>query len=369
MVRPDGSGTFRWHGYELPSPMVNRLILHVGDCKTGTTSIQAALRAAEAESAAPSLFYGARVNHNFLVDPLLDPIDACSADQVFADAARTLAGAKAEVAVISAEMAEFVDPEVLANYLERYLAQWLPGLTVIAYVRPHGARLLSGYAENIKKGDYIGSLPDFLGHLTRRGDLFYAPRFGKWRAVFGDRFILRPFSSADLTAGCVVRDFFNTAFDAPDLRGVPQRENEGLCLEDLAMLRHIHKNWRARTGGKKVPGADAFGWNIPSLLTARPRQQRTALALDVKLAERIATTFSDDAARTDEAFFKGAPLVSAFEQMQKTALPVAQSIEAEHHLSADEIRCLDIFAEVCFRQIEQDAGGFARAMRDLRPCA
>lgn len=349
--------------------MVTRLILHVGDCKTGSTSIQAALRAAEADAAGPSLFYGVPVNHNFLVDPLLSPTDPSSAEKVFADAARTLANADAEVAVISAEMAEFVDPDVLASYLQRYLPRWVPDLTVIAYVRPHGARLLSGYAENIKKGDYTGSLPDFLNHLTRRGDLFYAPRFEKWRTVFGNQFILRPFRCAHLIAGCVVRDFFNTAFGAPDLSVVPRRENEGLCLEDLAMLRYIHKNWRARAGGKKISGADAFGWNIPSLLAASPRQHRTALALDLKLAERIATMFSDDAAQTDEAFFQGAPMVGAFDQMQKTALPVAQSIKAEQHLSADEIRCLDIFAEVCFRQIEQDEGGFERAMRSLQPCS
>ena len=51
---------------------------------------------------------------------------------------------------------------------------------------------LSAYMQRTKAGMFQGDMETFFARTQGENLLHYAPRFDRWRDVFGDRFTLRP---------------------------------------------------------------------------------------------------------------------------------------------------------------------------------
>lgn len=347
--------------------MVEEIVFHLGDCKTGTTSIQAVLARGAWTldgQAGRGIVYPAQVNHIPLAKSLWVPSEKPFEAERFASVREAFTKSDARLGVISAEDFEFVDPELVAAAIERHLGAWQGRIRLIAYVRPHAERLVSAFAERSKQGLFVKPLAAMHDKLEADGLLFYAPRFEKWRALFGDAFTLRPFLRNSLYKGDVVQDFFHWMTGGPDYEITrPTDQNESLSVEDIAMMRALHKHIRADSGRSLREVQQALGWYLADMVTSRPRQDGTKPRLHRALAKRVVATYAEDAAALDAAFFDGTPMSDALAAAPGKAVDKPQSFRAEDHFNAEELRLFDIWAALLTRLMSADPEHFKWAVR------
>ncbi|MDX1781886.1 MAG: hypothetical protein R3256_11265 [Thalassovita sp.] len=343
--------------------MVDEIVIHLGDCKTGTTSIQSVLAAGAWESDAGDICYPARFNHIPLAKTLTMPGETDKQEKRFTKLRRRMDQSDAAHGVVSAEHFEFVDPELLHDALQRHLPGYMSRIRLIAYVRPHADRLLSSFAERNKKGRFMKSLPALHDVMLANGKLLYAPRFRKWRAVFGDSFTLRPFLRDQLYQGDVVQDFFRFVLGSRDFRITRDVDrNRSLSVEDIAMLRAFHRVFRAQDHALKDQ-QKAFGWFMSNDLSERPDPGATRPRLHRALAERVVEAYRADAMALDAEFFDGTPMQDALEAAPGKAAEQPQSFAPEDHFSAAEIRRYEALAAFLKHLIESDPRHFLWAVR------
>ena len=173
------------------------LIVHIGDHKTGSTSIQNAFATGRVHLDGVPLHYPAELNHNYLVKTVpsktgqdrprlqLRPREVSK----LADAVRR---AKEEVCLISAENFEGLAPEDFARMLDGHFRKLAGELRIIAYVRPHTGRILSNFTEQVKIGRFNGSLESFVERTEKNVRFFYEKRLAAWHRLFGDELVVRP---------------------------------------------------------------------------------------------------------------------------------------------------------------------------------
>ena len=319
-------------------PGVGELVLHLGDFRTGTTTIQGWLRA---EGATCGIHYPPGFNHAALAQSLADDL---AAGEHFKSLAANLALATAPHAVISAEHFEMADPARLAAALDRHLPDLAPRARLVAYVRPHPAAFLARFSESAKIGNFTGSLEDYLDWPQTRRRMSYAPRFAAWRAVFGDRFTLRLYDRAQFPGGDVLRDFraFVTGTDPGVGTASPAaRANPSPGLEALALARALH----AAIGPLPEAARGArwtLGRHLGRQLAAEGRPQ-TPLRLHRSMARRLVEAFAADAAATDAAFFQDRPLATALATAEAEALAAPQSLDPADHLAPEALRIVALW--------------------------
>ncbi len=324
--------------------MVRDLVIHIGDPKTGSTAIQTVLATGGWSAPGLTVLYPAAVNHLPLARCLCLPAEAGMRAARWRAVAARIAAAEADVAVISAELFERADPAALAATLAEFLPALAPRARVVGYVRPHADRLVAAWAERTKQGD---TTADLAGFFDRAKDQFrYAPRLARWRAVFGDRLTIRPFIRDRLAGGDVVRDFLEIVTQGrPVTVTRPAAANESLCLEDLAVLRELHR----RIAGRPALAAArrALGWNMAQELAAMPRPEGTKPRLHRALVPAVRAAYAADAAAMDAAFFDGTPtLVPALEAALARAVEAEQSMRAEDHFGPDTLRLIGVWADL-----------------------
>ncbi len=352
--------------------MVGEIIFHLGDCKTGTTSVQATLaEGAWQTPAGPGgamvggrdILYPAQFNHIPLAKTLSVPAEAPHQAARFAKVRTAFEGSQAAHGVISAEHFEFVDPEAVARAIDTHL----PGqnLRLIAYVRPHADRLVSTFAERAKKGLFQGDLAAMHARLLKDETLLYAPRFEKWRALFGTSFTLRPFVRDRLWQGDVVQDFFRFVLGREDFSITRETDqNESLSVEDIAMMRLVHGVIRKRHPGAEMRHAQqSLGWYMADILGAMPQKGGTRPRMHAALAEAVVAAYAEDAAALDAAFFEGTPMSDALAGAPAKAVAKAQTFEAPDHFSPAERRRFRAWGKFLGRVMASDPDHFNWAVR------
>ena len=345
--------------------MVQEIVFHLGDCKTGTTSVQAVL--AQDAWKGGSLCYPARVNHIPVAKTLTAESERPFEAKRFGELANAFDISDAEVGVVSAEHFEFVDPKALAGAIARHMPQYEGRIRLIAYVRPHASRLMSTFAERSKKGLFHKPPAAMHKKLLQDGMLFYTPRFEKWRQVFGEAFTLRPFVPSVLHKSDVVQDFFRFVLGHDDYTLTrPTQQNESLSVQDIVMMRFLHARIRALSpkGESSIRQAQqALGWYLPELLAAKPHNGGQKLQLHRKLARQAAEAYRADAAALDAAFFDGTPMSDALAAAPEKAADKPQSFKAEEHFSGAELRRLEAVADMFQRIAEAHPDHFMWAVR------
>lgn len=342
--------------------MVEELVFHLGDRKTGTTSIQSILAAEAWEAAGESICYTARFNHNPLANKLQQ--NANDLKQQFVRIRQQLSKSAAKIGVISAEDFEIVDPEVLRDALKKYMPKMLGQIRLIVYVRPHADRLVSTFAERSKKGLFMQSLSAMHDRTEESGMLYYAPRLRKWREVFGDRYEVRPFVRSELLNGDVVQDFFSFALGTSDFKITqPTQANESLSVEDISMMRLLHQTFRNDQTSSMVDQRKAFGWYMSEHLGRIPSVGGTKLRMHKALAKKVAKTYREDAEILDREFFGRPVFVPALEAAPSKAIDEPQSLRAEDHFSPEDIRRYQAFASILQHLMASDPQHFNWALR------
>lgn len=286
--------------------MPARLVLHLGDFKTGTTALQRWLE----ESPPPELAALPGAPHAGLATGLGDPAGTRAR---LAGIGRALDAAKAPALVVSAEHFEFANPA----RLKEALAAHLPGidLRLLAWVRPHGAAYLARYGESAKVGAFAGPPEAYLDWPPTRRRMAYAARFGRWRAAFGDRFALHLYAREALPGGDIRRAFARAAAgtDPGPLPAGPG-PNPALGTEGLALARAVQAAIGPLPADEAAKGARfTLGRAIGRVLAARPgAADDPPLVADRALAHRLHEAFFEDAAALDAAFFgPGQPLTDS----------------------------------------------------------
>ena len=347
--------------------LVKKLILHLGDCKTGTTSIQEVLSQRNWASEGSSILYPHRFNAISLAKSLHQK--GLHQDRMVDKLVSQLLKSDSETAIISAEHFEFLPPDKLYEFIHGPLARWKDNVRVVSYVRPHAERFASTFAERSKKGGCTVGLNDFYGSIVEKNLLHYSPRFAENRRLFGERFTLRPFIRSQLKNGDVVADFFNIALEGASVT-FPNRadQNESLSLEDLVLFRMFHSHFHAlgsNAGNKENinKAYKAFGWSFAPIFASHPSAQKTKLKLHRELAVEIAAAYAKDAAALDEMFFDTPLMSERLAAAPAEAIDTPQSLKPQDYHSPEVLRLVQASAEFYSRMILADPQHFTWATR------
>ncbi len=334
-------------------PQHKTLIFHIGDHKTGSTSIQLAFAAKRVSFEGKSVFYPAKLAMNALGARCKAWVQASTPEERKRAArplkklAQTVQKSDADYVLISAEAFELVPAEVLHEVVETFFRETADDIRIFGYVRPHAPRLLSSFCERTKVGAprvLDATLEQFVSQKSRDQEFIYLPRFTAWLEHFGEAFTLRPMIRAQLHNGSVVEDFLYHAFDGIPYQVSPgSSANESLDLVDLMRLKVLHSALRHESHDLRLK----VGWEFSRLISHMPPPSAPQkLRLHHSVAKKIAATYRDDARAMDKTFFGGAPFLE--DQLQSALIQAqgydAQSVDPKDYLSTAELRTLTVMS-------------------------
>jgi len=359
--------------------MINELIIHLGDTKTGSTSIQKALAGGFCKIPGKSIAYPTRTHHVGLAKTLTEKHLFGERETRFNRVYNVLKASDADYGIVTAEYFQFVEPQALEAAIKTY---W-PGLAgrtrLVAYVRPHAGKLMSAYAERVKLGIASGSVANFYRYSDKAGFLDYTPRFTKWREVFGDRFCLRPFICEHLFDGDVVADFIRYVSGGEGFSiGGKVQANSSLTLSQLAVMREVHRVLKQAPGFKKrqiyKEARNNLGRIVADYLKATGfGDEGEKLLMPAALAGDFKTRYAADARALDAAFFDGTPMTDDLMKPQKTTGARTQSLDIEDYFPPGAIEGIRAFSGVLAELLTFDPDlfrltvGQVRASRAARP--
>jgi hypothetical protein len=318
----------------MSSNRARSLVLHIGDPKTGTSSIQRALQLGlvEGKSAKVSGF----INH-------INSANAISFARSFTPAGeghkevgqvdRWIKKESSDVLIISSEFFSLSEPELVKRSLDEKYPDLSGKIKVIAYVRPHVCRALSAFTERTKAGYTLSDFDKWLGHFLKSGALYYTPRFQKWRAAFGENFVLRPYIRAHIREQDVVTDFFSEALGAGNFSlGRRMSENQKISIKALSGLSGFNRGMSEAgiISKQRIP----MSLMISRFIKASPGASAPKMGADH--ITRIIRACRQDAHDLDQEFF-GEPLfMQELRKARKDSLEGALDLSIERHYTPAE---------------------------------
>jgi len=352
------------------------LIIHIGDHKTGSTSIQETFAKRQVELEQGTIFYPAKISHNrFKVHfhaykEGAKPLARKKAAAALSRLAGKIDNSSDDFCLISAEAFETVPPAAIHEIVTTHFEPVADEIRIIAYVRPHAARLLSSFTERSKIGRHkvvAGDLESFYDQFHGAGRILYHPRFSALKALFGDRFTLRPMIRGELYQGSVVTDFIRHAFGTEAFRILGGGSaNESLDLVDLMRLKLVQEILLQQHPGKQP--RQAFGWEFARVIGQMPPPpERTRLRLHRALAERLHAAYLEDARALDRDFFGGAGLMEAeLAAALDSAVPEPQSVDPADYLAPEEIRAITALARIISDMLTNNGQNWQGFLHDNR---
>ena len=355
------------------TPKPRKLLFHIGHHKTGTTSIQYAFATDRVKLQGGRILYPAKLSHNYLrnhVDTYVRDgrlLPGVPGAPGLAALAERLQNGNFDVAVFSGENFERANPVELRQAMEEFLLPHVTDHAIICYVRPHAARILSSFSENLKLGLFTGSLDDFAKEMMATERLSYARNLAEWAETFGDHLRVRPMIRANLVEGDVLRDFIHTGFgpDAAVTITPGHVANESLCVEDLLVVKMLQD----RLGSCERALRHSMGWSMATALAQTTRDGRpgTKLQLHKSVAETIRSAYAEDAAAMDARFFAGQPLFrNELDRSVDEALAEPQSLDPHDYFSEDALRTTSVLVSQIAMMLDNEAGNWSHFLRDRR---
>lgn len=348
---------------------MGKLVFHIGDPKTGSTSIQNALDRGDITTPSLSLTYPKRngsLNHNYLVNLFKSEIEEKGRNRGIRQLVKQIRGSRWDVCVISAELFDNFGAKRFRKVIDQCFRDVADEIQVIAYVRPHASRILSSFAEQVKIGAFYGNLNEFVELAARRKRFFYAPRFASWREQFGDAFVLRPFVRDRLYMQSVVHDLMQLALGSASFEvRESSQANESVTLEQTVLIMLLQQ--RIRGAPKNL--RHALGWEVASLFgTYPPSGNATRLKLHKDAAARIRESFLEDAELLDNAFFPESPLMAhELDQALDSAIDGAQSLDPLDHFTGRELSNLQVMADLLVEMLaKEDNEPWSKYLHGLR---
>ena len=346
--------------------MIKQLIIHLGDCKTGSTSIQSALCKKAWQSKSAKIIYPAKFNNNFLAGLIKNNNQEALKSRAV-KLRQKLIKSDAYYGIISAEGFESVHPDDLSSFMQQYLPEWKDSTKLIAYMRPHADRFVSSFVERRKLGVFNQSMSVLHGRFKENRLLVYKKRLDAWKSTFGDRFEVHPFVRSLLHNRDVVDDFFKQVFDGHsyDLKKLDSR-NESLCLEDLSTLIEIRQVIKTKYGNQlKAETLLQLGQRMAMLFSASGAKG-TRICMHRELAEEIKNFYVEDARAIDNEYFSGEPFTSSLNSIFKNVVDQEQSLDIHQHFSDQEVRRLHCMADLLGSMISKNSQQFISSTKKMR---
>lgn len=341
------------------------LIFHIGDPKTGSSSIQRTLFERNWSCPGRTLAYPERLNEIPLAKSLHAGAPAEQKELWLGKTAEWLARQQADVAVLSAEHFAFAPPQALKDAVDRHLPGYADQVRVAAYVRPHLSRLLSSYAQRVKTRGLQQDFETFCRISVRDQRFHYTPRFLAWREVFGGAFTLRPFIREQLHRQDVVADFLQQALGSDDFTlGERAQVNDSPGLDHLACLLAMQR--RLQKAGIEKTVRHALGVRLAELLTQRAPSGGTRMRIPEALLPELQAAYRQDAGDLDATFFAGAPMSQALEEGARLSCGKPQSIRKKDRFTADEIRRLNRELSKLAAALAADPASWTRQFRQTK---
>ncbi len=315
--------------------MAKSVVFHIGDTKTGSTSIQHTMHSRSWTCPTVSVDYPPQLSSGPVANSMKEGNDHKDF-KAFRGLADWLSASEADTAVISSEKFSAVDPGLLNFAISAHMPEHAGKARIVAYVRPHAPRFVSIFMQRAKTGGVFEDLKSFFQRSKHHGLMLYAERFRSWKAVFGDNFFLRPMVREELQAGDVVSDFLNVALNGADfqLRPLP-RSNESLTVEALSGVRKLQTILQK---GEIDPGTrHSVGNALGKLISERPAHDGTKLRMNIKIYRKMVRTYREDAEALDREFFTTNPMVRALEAAEADATKEDLAIDASLYLSKDDL--------------------------------
>ena len=336
--------------------MTKKLVLHIGDPKTGSTSIQQVLFQRQFDCPSRAVDYPKRLTESPLVSVLKDKKKASQQPKEFGDLAEWARASPADVIVLSSEQFSSVSSQKTLDAFNKYLPDLTPTMQVVAYVRPHVSRFVSYYVQATKVGWYFDDMESYFDNMNGKNGknaLIYSNRFQNWRDTFGDRFTLRPMIRDEMFKNDVVEDFLNLALDNAPFSVLGSTEtNIALPLETLSGLRILQKVLRNQ--GANDVTRHRVGRQINALASAAGLGKGTRVKVTKALYARALEACRQDAERLDRDFFGKSVMLKALERAADDAAEDQVGAEAQQFFDRAEAK-----------EIRRNARALAKKLQDF----
>lgn len=322
--------------------MVKNLVIHLGDVKAGSTSIQNTLYEKTWVSNSTTLICPGGPNHYKLANAVKNSIGAENITDRAAPLVQAFADSNADVGVLTAELFQSCDPVEFKEMIANNFPEHLESVRLICYLRPHIDRTLSMYAQNVKRGKFSGTLNGYHNRQMKRGAFMYSDGYNKWKEVFGDQFTLRPMVRETLFENCVVRDFLNFALNGQPFKLTKEpNHNPSMSVKELSVIRELHFIFESPKKISKIQ--QRLGGHFSRLLVEGRPEDQEKVALHEGLVEKIIEDYTEDAKLIDDAFFTDAPMTKSLISYRSKAIAKQQSIKLDKNfgpVQAHSIRAL-----------------------------
>ena len=315
-----------------------QLIGHIGDPKTGSTSIQRAFATESVNTGDRSIdCFRPNGTHTNSV-PVSRALRKNNTEAIASWFRKIKVWAnesEADYLVISAETFCNVKPRIMKRAIKTHLKDYADTAQVLSYVRPHASRFLAAYAQRTKMGWQSETYHDLIVRIKRQKALYYAPRSSKWRNAFGDNYTLRPFIRSELRENDVVQDFFYEVLGDDNFTIKNKIEaNAALSTRALLGVKLFHEYLREADAvqvTRKRLAKCLDHYHLPRLKTSR-----TPPILDKQTVEVLYDTYIEDAQTVDKIFFDSPLMVSALEKARAEAPAESIDFSLNAHFTADE---------------------------------
>lgn len=334
--------------------MVKEIVLHIGDTKAGSTAIQDTLVAKKYTSHMVNVFYPTKNNHGGIARSFYIKSEFQERESRFSKLAQAVNRSNADIAIISSELFENVDPEELKINLERFFPAYDNKIRVLAYVRPHAERLKSSFTEQVKNGFFTGTVDEFYEKKLKAGQFFYYDRFCRWRNCFGSNFYLRPFVRSLLIQGDVVSDFLSFVFRNKIFSiDAVSAGNEALSVQELSLLREFSFIYKSNAPALKRLRS-FLGWNYARIASTTEKLDKLKFALHKSVLKKIHDAYLEDAKKIDASFLNSNTLTDALNKSLQNGIDTPISLDARSYYDESTLqvfhswlRLLSHISETC----------------------
>ncbi len=343
---------------------MTELVIHIGDPKTGTTSIQKALHKGIVDCHGRTILPWKAPNAISKARCLLRD-DKHQIKIQYKGVRDWLKGRNEDIAVLSSESFAMVRPGKLQTVLDENLPEHAASARIISYVRPHPSRFLAAYVQRTKTGQNNRALGEFLQHVRRNGTLQYTPRFNRWRRVFGDRFALYPFVRTRLRGEDIVQDFFFRLLGDENFSASRSlSENISVKTRALSGLQLVHEQFAK--AGMTAQQRALVGNLLANFFLPKAPAKGDKPRLDRTTTLALIDMFRQDARNLDRAFFGENIMLEGLETALNDAVDEPLDLDPSRYFTSSEMSALIRLGEEAAMTFLSDPAVCNLHFRDIR---